>query len=182
MRSWTWTARYAVVLLAAALLGAGIGELEVFKETALGTRKLHAAELATFLGYGGALVIVALIARRAVTQLRGSGSGAAHLASILPALAALLILSAGYHVVLTVLDPFLSSAQRNVYNWGFVLGISGSAVWLIVALYRHSEGLAALFEPIRPQGKTGPTACASCGAALHEHAKFCSSCGKTAAA
>ena len=60
MRSWTWIGRYALVLLAAALLGAAISELPVFKQTTLGTPKLPAAALARFLGYGGALVIFAL--------------------------------------------------------------------------------------------------------------------------
>jgi hypothetical protein len=37
MRSWTWIARYALVLLAALLLGAALAELSVFKQTTLGT-------------------------------------------------------------------------------------------------------------------------------------------------
>ncbi len=73
MRSWTWIGRYALVLLAAVALGAAIGELTVFKTTTLGTPKLSAAAFAKFLGYGGALVVFALLGQRAASQLRASG-------------------------------------------------------------------------------------------------------------
>ena len=180
MQSWTWLGRYAVVLLAAALLGAGIGQLEVFKETELGTHKLHAAELATFLGYGGALVILALVARRAAEQFRRSGNETAHLAFILPPLAGLLVLGAAYHVALAVLEPFLSGGKRNLYNWSFVLGISASAVWLVVALYGHAQGFVALFRAAHRE--PGAKACASCGASIPAQANYCSACGGTASA
>jgi hypothetical protein len=165
-------------MLAAALLGAGIGQLEVFKETALGTHKLHAAELASLLGYGGALAILVLVARRAAAQLRRSGSELAHLAFILPPLAALVVLSAGYRVLLAVLEPFLSSGQRNFYSWAIVLGISAAAIWLVVALYWHSEGFAALLR--RPRQALDAHGCRACGAGVPEQAKFCPACGQPA--
>jgi hypothetical protein len=49
-----------------------------------------------------------------------------------------IVLSAGYDVVLAILRPFLSAAAKDVYNWIFVLGITECAVWLVVALYQHS--------------------------------------------
>jgi hypothetical protein len=165
MRSWTWIGRYALVLLAAALLGAAISELPVFKQTTLGTPKLPAAALARFLGYGGALVIFALLGRRAAGQLRRSENGTARLAFLPLPLTALIVLSVGYDVVLAILHPFFSPAHKDLYNWIFVLGISASAVWLVAALYRHSEGLVELFNPARPQPPAG--SCESCGAALH---------------
>jgi hypothetical protein len=178
MRSWTWVGRYALVLLAAALLGAGIGELPVFKQTALGTPKLPAATLARFLGYGGALVIFALIGQRAAGQFRRSGNGTAHLAFLLLPLTALIVLSIGYDIVLAILHPFLGPAHKDLYNWLFVLGISAASVWLVAALYRHSEGLVELFNTTRPRSSAS---CESCGAALDEQAKFCAACGKAAA-
>lgn len=168
MRSWTWIGRYALVLLAAALLGAAIGELPVFKQTTLGTPKLPAAALARFLGYGGALVIFALLGRRAAGQLRRSENGTARLAFLLLPLTALIVLSVGYDVVLAILHPFFSPAHKDLYNWIFVLGISASAVWLVAALYRHCEGLVELFNPARPQPPAG--SCEFCGAALHGQA------------
>lgn len=180
MRSWTWIGRYALVLLAAALLGAAIGELPVFKQTSLGTPKLPAAALARFLGYGGALVIFALLGQRAAGQLRRSGNDTAHLAFLLLPLTALIVLSVSYDIVLAILHPFLSPANKNLYNWLFVLGISASAVWLVAALYRHSEGLVEHFKKARLHPLT--RSCESCGDPLHEHAKFCAGCGKAATA
>ncbi len=179
MRSWTWIGRYGLVLLAAALLGAAIGALPVFKQTTLGTPKLPAAALASFLGYGGALVIFALIGQRAAAQFRRSANGTAHLAFLLLPLTALIVLSVGYDIVLAILHPFLSPAHKDLYNWLFVLGISASAVWLVAALHRHSEGLVELVRMARqpPSGS-----CESCGAALDERARFCAECGKAAAA
>jgi hypothetical protein len=179
MRSWTWIGRYALVLLAAALLGAGIGELPVFKQTVLGTPKLPAAALARFLGYGGALVIFALLGHRAAGQFRRSGNGTSHLAFLLLPLTTLTVLSVGYDIVLAVLHPFLGPAQKNLYNWLFVLGISASAVWLVAALYRHSEGLVEVLKTARPRPPAA--SCESCGAALHKQAKFCAACGSATA-
>lgn len=178
MRSWTWIGRYALVLVAAALLGAAIGELPVFKQTLLGTPKLPAAALARFLGYGGALVIFALLGHRAASQLGRSGNAAAHVSFLVLPLTGLMVLSLGYDVVLAILHPFLGAAHRNLYNWVFVLGISACAVWLVAALYRHSEGLIELIRAV-PQAPA--PSCGSCGAALHEHARFCAACGSAAA-
>jgi hypothetical protein len=178
MRSWSWIGQYAIVLAAAALLGAAIGELPVFKQTTLGTPKLPAAALARFLGYGGALLIFALVGQRAAGQLRQSGNSTAHLAFLLLPLTGLIVLSLGYDVVLAILQPFLGTAHKNLYNWVFVLGISASAVWLVAALYRHSEGLTEL---IRTVPRRPPLSCGSCGAAIHEHARFCAACGSAAA-
>ena len=176
MRSWTWIGRYTLVLLAAALLGAAIGELPVFKQTTLGTPKLAAATLARFLGYGGALVVFALLGQRAAGQFRRSGNGTAHLAFLLLPLTALIVLSVGYDILLAILHAFLSPAHKNLYNWLFVLGISASAVWFVAALHRHSEGLVELFKTVRPRPPA--RSCESCGAAVQEEAKFCAACGK----
>jgi hypothetical protein len=178
MRSWIWIGRYALVLVAAALLGVAIGELPVFKQTTLGTPKLPAAALARFLGSGGALVIFALVAQRAAGQLRRSDNGMAHLAFLLLPLAGLIVLSLGYDILLAILHPFLGAAHKNLYNWLFVLGISACAVWLVAALYRHSEGMIELLRAVLQ----GPAEkCDACGAALHEHARFCAACGSAAA-
>jgi len=178
MRSWTWIGRYALVLVAAALLGAAIGELPVFKQTTLGTPKLPAAALARFLGSGGALVIFALVAQRAASQLRRSEDSMAHLAFLLLPLTGLIVLSLGYDILLAILHPFLGAAHKNLYNWLFVLGISACAVWLVAALYRHSEGL---IELLRAVPRAPAEKCDACGTALHEHARFCAACGSGAA-
>jgi serine/threonine-protein kinase len=178
MRSWIWIGRYVLVLLAAVALGAAIGELTVFRQTSLGTPKLPAAALAKFLGYGGALVIFALLGQRIACQLRGSGDGTVHLAFLVLPLTSLIVLSVGYDVVLAILHPFLGVAQKNLYNWLFVLAISASAVWLVTALYRHSEGLVGHFKDVYYRARS----CESCGHPMQEQAKFCPGCGQGARA
>ena len=146
MGSWKWTARYAVVLVVAVLLGAAIAELSVFKQTMLGTPKLSASAAARFLGYGGALVIFWILGLRVAQQLcRTESNGRAVGYLVLP-LATLIVLSAGYDVVLAILRPFLSAAAKDVYNWMFVASITASAIWLVVALYRHAEGIVELLR------------------------------------
>jgi len=174
MQSWTWIGRYALVSLAAIALGTAIGELSVFKQTTLGTPKLPAAALARFLGYGGALMVFALFGQRVASQLRAGRNGMARLAFLVLPLTVLIVLSAGYDVVLAILHPFLGPGHKNLYNWLFVLGISASAAWLVAALYRHSEALVEHFKHAVWPARS----CESCGDALRQHARFCAGCGK----
>jgi hypothetical protein len=175
MRSWTWIARYALVLLVALLLGAALAELSVFKQTTLGTPKLTASAAARFLGYSGALIVFWMLGRRAALQLRSAGGGSAHLGHLILPLTTLIVLSAGYDVVLAILRPFLSATAKDVYNWIFVLGITGCAVWLVVALYQHAEGMVELLKAL--QVRRPSKNCASCGATLSKDAKYCGVCG-----
>jgi hypothetical protein len=178
MGSWTWMIRYALVLLAAVLLGTAIAELTVFKQTTLGTPKLPAAALARFLGYGGALVIFWMLGQRLAAELRRAGGGAAQLGFLVLPLATLIVLSAGYDIGLAILRPFLGSTNKNAYNWLFVVGISASALWLVVALYQRSEGLVELLKVARAHAQPAARTCHSCGATLSHEAKLCGACGK----
>jgi len=112
MGSWKWTARYAVVLVVAVLLGAAIAELSVFKQTMLGTPKLSASAAARFLGYGGALVIFWILGRRVAQQLCASESHRRAVGFLVLPLVTLIVLSAGYDVVLAILRPFLSATAK----------------------------------------------------------------------
>jgi hypothetical protein len=172
--------RYAAVVLVAVLLAGGIGELALFKQTALGTPKLSAAGLVRFLGYGGALVMLWLLGQRAAKQLRAAAGKTAHLGFLIVPLATLIALSVGYDVLLAILRPLLATSHRQVYNWVFVLGISASAVWLIVVLYQHSEGLIELLRTAQPRASRSEAKCAACGAGLPQEAKFCPACGNAA--
>jgi len=84
------------------------------------------------------------------------------------------VLCVGYDVVLTILRPFLSATAKDVYNWIFVLGITACAIWLVVALYQHAEGVVELLKAVRLRGRS----CPACGATLRGGAKFCAACGK----
>ena len=178
MGSWTWISRYALVLLVALLLGAAIAELTVFKQTTLGTPKLLASAVARFLGYGGALIIFWILGRRAALKLRSMEGGGTHLGFLVLPLTSLIVLCAGYDVVLAILRPFLGANAKDIYNWIFVLGITACAIWLVVALYQHAEGVVELLKAVRLRGRPSGRSCAACGATLPEGAKFCATCGK----
>jgi hypothetical protein len=182
MGSWTWIGRYALVLLVALLLGAAMAEFAVFKQTTLGTPKLSAAALARFLGYGGALVILWILARRAGLQLRSANGGGARLGHLVLPLTTLIVLCAGYDVALAILRPFLSATAKDVYNWIFVLGITACAIWLVVALYQHAEGVVELVKALRARARWSGGNCVACGAALPGSAQFCAACGKATSA
>jgi hypothetical protein len=180
MESWKWTARYALVLVAAILLGAAIAELAVFKQTTLGTAKLSAAALARFLGYGGALFILWILGRRTALQLRGSPANRPHAGSLVVPLTTLIVLSIGYDVVLAILRAFLSPLAKDVYNWMFVAAITACAIWVVVALYRHGEGIVELLKAVPWRARPPGTRCESCSAELPRRARFCAGCGKAA--
>ena len=180
MQSWKWIARYAVVLVVALLLGAAIAELTVFKQTTLGTPRLPASALARFLGYGGALIVFWILARRIALQLRNSECVRPVGLLMLP-LASLIVLCAGYDVVLAILRPFLSAANKDVYNWMFVLSITACAIWLVASLYRRAEEIVDLLKTLRWSARTPGSTCQFCTSALPGHARFCAGCGKAVA-
>ena len=180
MQSWKWIARYAMVLVVALLLGAAIAELSVFKQTTLGTPRLPAAALARFLGYGGALIVFWILARRIALQLRSSERARPVGLLMLP-LASLIVLCAGYDAVLAILRPFLSAANKDVYNWMFVLSITACAIWLVASLYQRAEEIVDLMKMLRWSARTPGSTCQFCSTALAGHARFCAGCGKAVA-
>jgi len=166
------------VLVVAVLLGAAIAELSVFKQTMLGTPKLSASAAARFLGYGGALVIFWILGRRVAQQLCASESHRRAVGFLVLPLVTLIVLSAGYDVVLAILRPFLSATAKDVYNWIFVASITASAIWLVVALYRHAEDIVEVLRTWRWRAQRPAAQCATCSAPLTGNARFCDACGK----
>jgi len=177
-KDWTWISRYILVIVISLVLGGLIGEFSLFKQTTLGTPKLTASALVQFLGYGGALVLLWLLGRKAAAQFRAAEGKWVFVSYILVPLVTLVVVAGAYSVLLAVLRPFLDAAPRNIYNWIFVLGITLSALWLAVALFHHSEPLLDLF---RSEGSGLPeietAKCRSCGAPLAPAANFCHVCG-----
>ena len=177
-KDWGWISRYVLVIVVALVLGGIIGELPLFKQTPLGTPKLNASALAQFLGYGGALLLLWLLGRRASEQFRSSPR-ASFLSYIILPLITLIVVAAAYSVLLTILRPFLDAGPRNIYNWIFVLGITASALWLAIASFQHSDPLADLFKSDRaaPAPDAVTQNCTACGAGLVAGANFCQVCG-----
>lgn len=137
----TWMIRYLLVIVLALILGAAIGELSLFEKSTLGSTKLTAANLARFLGYGSALVLLWLLAQRAAIEFSKADDWkkpASHL--ILP-LATVIIVPAAHQILLLLLSRLMGSGLRKVYDWIFILGTTAAAIWLTVMLFQHVEAL-----------------------------------------
>ncbi len=178
-QNWTWTGRYVIAIVAALVLGAVIGEMPVFHQATLGAR-LSAADLAKFIAYSGALALLWLLSREAADRLRVGSDRIAFIGMILVPLAALIIVSSAYGVLLLILKPFLSASLRNIYNWVFVLGITATALWLVFALFQYSEPMMNLFHSRTGGAHSGGAKCRGCGAALAGGVKYCPNCGNLA--
>jgi hypothetical protein len=146
---WMWTVRYIVVILLALMLAAVLGEMDLFKTTRLGKAGFNAARVAQFLGFGGALLVFWLLARRAAGMLPGAGERWRVVKSIVLPLATLVAVACAHSVLLLILGPLMSKAWLPAYNWSFVAAIILSAVWLVTALFTGSSSLGPLFGGAR---------------------------------
>ncbi len=182
MKSWGWTVQYGSALLLALLLGVILGNIPLFKETALGSTKLTAAHVVQFLGYGGALVMFWLMGQRAAVQLPREGSSPSFLGQIIPPFATLVVLAAGYQVALLLLGPLLGKTGKGIYNWIFVVGIVGAALWLTAAWFRNASSLSSAFETVKEgrsgRSGSGASGCPRCGESVRGGQKFCAACGQ----
>jgi len=142
---WVWLLRYAVVIILALVLAAALGEMELFKTTKFGKTGLNAARLVQFLGYGGALTVLWLMARRAAALLPAGDERWNVLKSILVPLATLIVVASGQVVLLLVLGPLMNKAWQQAYNWVAIAAIIAAAMWLVAALFTGSASLAPLF-------------------------------------
>jgi hypothetical protein len=138
--------RYAVVIVLALVLAAALGEMALFKSTRIGKTGLNAARLVQFFGYGGALFVFWLLARRSATLLPSGDARWDVARSILLPVATLIVVAAAHAVVLLVLQPLMSKAWLQAYNWLFITGIILSAAWLLAALFTGSSTLRPLFR------------------------------------
>ena len=143
---WVWTIRYGVVIVLALVLAAALGEMALFKGTRIGKTGLNAARLVQFFGYGGALFVFWLLARRTAVMLPSGDARLDVVRSILLPLATLIVVAAAHAIVLLVLGPLMSRAWLQAYNWLFIAGIIMSAAWLLAALFTGSSSLRPLFR------------------------------------
>ena len=136
-----WWIRYLLVIVVTLVLGAALGELSFFQKTSLGALKLSAANLVRFLGYGSALVLLWLLAQRAAQELQGQGGWRTQASHFVLPLATVVIVPAAQPVLLLVLGGLLGPELRKIYDWLFILGTLGAAVWLVLSLYQRLEPL-----------------------------------------
>jgi len=120
MRAWGWAVQYGTALFLALVLGALLGSIPLFKETIPGTGRLTASDIVQFLGYGTALLMLWMGARRAATQIPEDGRGLSFLGRIVvPATPQRLH---GAPIVPTVPSPGLGEHNAEIY--GGWLGLS----------------------------------------------------------
>jgi hypothetical protein len=142
---WGWVVRYVVVIILALVLALALGEMELFKSTRFGRSGLNAARLVQFLGFGGALVVFWLLARRASALIPDADQRWNILKTVLVPLATLVVIAAGQAVLLLLLGPLMSKGWHEAYNWTFIAAIILSAAWLVFSLFTGSSSLAPLF-------------------------------------
>ena len=140
-RNNAWWIRYLLVIVVTLVLGASLGELSFFQKTSLGALKLSAANLVRFLGYGSALVLLWLLSQRTAQELKNQGGWQAQASHFILPLTTVIIVPAAQPVLLLVLGGLLGPELRKIYDWLFILGTLGSAVWLVLSLYQRLEPL-----------------------------------------
>lgn len=147
-KRWIWMVRYLVVIVLALILAATLGEMDLFKTTRLG-KSFTAARVAQFLGFGGALLVFWLLARRAAALISPHDQRWSVVRSILVPLATLVVVACGHAVLFLVLGPFMSKTWLPAYNWTFISLIMVSAAWLVAALFTGSASLEPWFGGAR---------------------------------
>ena len=185
MRTWAWVVQYIIAMVLALALGAILGSIQLFKKVSVGTTGLTASDVVQFLGYGGAVLLLWMLTRAAARQISEDGKGLSFVRHVIGPLGTLIALSVGYQVLLLLVRPFLGKTGTTVYNWIFVLGILGAALWLVWAGYRSSVSLMEAFAGLRQSAATvspkSPLTCPHCGATIGAGMKFCSQCGQSLA-
>lgn len=141
MKPWGWMVQYGVGMLLALLLATLLGNIALFKQTSLAGTGLKAAHLVQFIGYGGALLLCLLLGRRIAADPPFAGAWMPCLRELVLPVTALIVSAGAYPVALLVLKPFFNSTAKSLYNWVFVLGITGVAIWLTAAWFLKAAPL-----------------------------------------
>ena len=141
MNARKWMMEYGVAMALALLLALVLGQIPLFRETAVG--KLRASDLVQFIGYGGSLAVAWMGARQLAKKPPEEWAWIVPFQAIILPLATLLAVAIGYAVSLFVMGPFLGKSGKTVYNWLFIAGIVACSVWLIVNWVKKCASLVA---------------------------------------
>lgn len=142
-----WMMEYGVAMWLAFLCALILGQVPLFRDTTVW--KLHASDVVQFVGYGGALAMAWLGARRLAGELPENWKWLRPLQGLLLPVATLFTVSVAYGVALYVADPFIGKSGKVVYNWCFIAAIVASCAWCIVSWVRKCAPLVAEMEPPR---------------------------------
>jgi hypothetical protein len=135
---WSWLARYAVVVIVALVLAAALGSTDLFNKTRLIAKGLSASHLVRFLGFGGALAVLWLAAYRAHGLLGELGERWRIAEALVLPLATLIVVASAHPVMLLIVQPLMDKSLREIFDWVFIAGIVGSAVWLLLSMFNGS--------------------------------------------
>ncbi len=169
--------RYIAVIVAALMLSAALGSMDLFVKTYVIQGKLNASSLVRFLGYSTALGALWMLGQRATIFMQKHGGRWAFVEHLILPLVTLIVVASVNSVALLVLKPVMSFQMNNIYNWVFIFGILGCAVWVIMAVLGQSSSLTEAFTTVASK-EAGSKTCASCGDTNEMGAKFCKGCGK----
>jgi hypothetical protein len=177
---WSWVGRYVAVIGVALILGASIGNMELFAKTSVISGKLSAAHLVRFLGYGMALSALWMLGQRATISLQQHGGRWSFIQHLILPIVTLIVVSSAYSVILLILKPMLDHSLLNIYNLVFIAAILACAAWVVMAVLGQSASLTEAFTSAAGQLEASDQTktCAACGASNEALAKFCKQCGK----
>lgn len=183
-QDWDWLGRFVAVIVAALILGAAIGSMDLFVKTHVIEGKLSASHLVRFLGYSTALGALWMMGQRGTIALQQRGGRWAFLQHLILPVVTLIVVSSVNSIALLVLKPMMTASMNNIYNWVFIVAILACAVWVVMAVMGQSSSLTEAFTSVA--GKIGGTEktkkCAACDCSNEASAQFCIQCGKALSA
>lgn len=141
MANWGWTAKYAIVIIVALLVGVALGNLSLFKGASLGNPRLTAALLVQFTTHVAALALLWMLGLRVAAQMRESDERLGMVAMIVLAFVTLVITAAAYVVLSNFMTPFVAKGIREGVRWLFIAGVLAAATWFMLALFEGAEDL-----------------------------------------
>ena len=144
MKARKWATEYGVAIGLTFFFAMVLGQIPLFRETALG--KLHASDVVQFLGYGGALAIAWRSALQLANHPPEDWKWLTPFQALVLPLATLVTMTLSYSVLLLVCEPFLNKAAKSIYNWIFIVGIVGSVGWFILAWIQKCAPLVAAMD------------------------------------
>jgi hypothetical protein len=172
--------RYLAVIVVSLILASILGSMDLFVKTYVIPSKLNAASLVKFMGYSTALGSLWMLGRRATIFMQQHGGRWAFVEHLILPVVTLIVVSSVNSVALLVLKPVMTFQMNNIYNWIFIFGILGCAVWVIMAVLGQSAPLTEAFTAVAGK-ESGASVCKSCGSENVAEAKYCTQCGKVLA-
>ncbi len=147
MKARKWMMEYGVGIVLAVLCALVLGHLSLFREAAIG--KLHASDLAQFIGFGGAMVLAWLGARQLAMEPPEDWKWLVPYKAMILPIITLAMVGVAYGVLLFACEPFLSKSGKEIYNWVFVVGILAACIWVVVTWMQKCAPQVAAMESRR---------------------------------